>query len=67
MTEQQKLGVLLPHWIEHNEEHANEFRTWAAHAGPAQEGLLQAATAMEAVNQALSQALTALTGPDSGQ
>jgi len=25
-----KLRILLPHWIEHNEEHASGFRDWAA-------------------------------------
>jgi hypothetical protein len=29
MDDLEKLQVLLPHWIEHNEEHAHEFRTWA--------------------------------------
>jgi hypothetical protein len=24
-----KLRILLPHWIEHNEEHAASFREWA--------------------------------------
>ncbi|MCK4451529.1 MAG: hypothetical protein KAW49_15435 [Anaerolineae bacterium] len=27
-----KLRVLLPHWIEHNEEHAESFREWAGKA-----------------------------------
>jgi len=27
-----KLGVLLPHWIEHNAEHAESFHTWAERA-----------------------------------
>jgi hypothetical protein len=53
MTEQQKLGVLLSHWVEHNEEHAAEFRDWAEQAGPAREGLLQAATALEEANRGL--------------
>lgn len=29
MNDLEKLQVLLPHWIEHNAEHANEFRAWA--------------------------------------
>jgi len=29
MIDLQKLRVLLPHWIEHNAEHAAEFREWA--------------------------------------
>lgn len=28
----EKLQVLLPHWIEHNAEHAESFRTWADRA-----------------------------------
>jgi hypothetical protein len=31
-TDQDKLRALLPHWIEHNAEHAAEFRTWAEKA-----------------------------------
>ncbi len=62
MSEQRKLLVLLPHWIEHNEEHAGEFREWAERAGPAREGLLQAAAALEEANRGLSRALAALTG-----
>jgi len=27
-----KLRILLPHWIEHNEEHAASFREWAERA-----------------------------------
>jgi len=27
-----KLCILLPHWIEHNEEHAASFREWAGKA-----------------------------------
>ncbi len=27
-----KLRLLLPHWIEHNAEHAESFRTWAERA-----------------------------------
>jgi hypothetical protein len=61
MTEQQKLGVLLPHWIEHNEEHAAEFRAWAERAGPARGGLLRAAAALQEANGALRQALEALS------
>lgn len=27
-----KLLVLLPHWVEHNQNHETEFRKWAASA-----------------------------------
>ena len=29
MNDQEKLRVLLPHWIEHNEGHGKEFTKWA--------------------------------------
>jgi len=29
MDENTKLRMLLPHWIEHNGEHAQEFRDYA--------------------------------------
>jgi hypothetical protein len=32
MTDQDKLRALLPHWIEHNDEHAAESRNWAEKA-----------------------------------
>ena len=32
MNEIEKLRVLVPHWIEHNAEHAHEFRIWAERA-----------------------------------
>ncbi len=32
MKDKEKLEKLLKHWIEHNEEHATEFREWAAKA-----------------------------------
>lgn len=31
-TSRAKLRILLPHWIEHNEEHAESFREWAEKA-----------------------------------
>lgn len=32
MTDIEKLRQLLPHWLEHNAEHANEFLKWASRA-----------------------------------
>ena len=32
MSDLEKLRVLLPHWVEHNEEHNKEFRKWAERA-----------------------------------
>ena len=31
-TEMEKLEILLKHWVEHNEEHAEEFGEWAEKA-----------------------------------
>jgi hypothetical protein len=63
MSEQDKLRVVLPHWIEHNAEHANEFRLWAKLAGEAEADIEVAAAQMEAANEALAAALVKLGGP----
>ena len=62
-TDLEKLRVLLPHWIEHNAEHAGEFRTWAERGGGAGERILEAAQYLEFANQALKKALEKLGGP----
>lgn len=62
MHETEKLRVLIPHWITHNQEHANEFRTWAQNDTDAQLELLSAADAIEQANQALEKALKKLGG-----
>ena len=31
-TDMEKLQILIKHWIEHNEEHAGEFKEWAERA-----------------------------------
>jgi len=66
-TDQDKLRVLLAHWIEHNAEHAAEFRTWAEKARAiGQEEVAEeidlAAKQMGWVNEALSAALDKLGG-----
>jgi len=61
-TDLEKLRVLLPHWIEHNAEHAGEFGAWAERAGEAGEDIRAAARQMEAANQALRAALDRLGG-----
>ncbi len=58
-----KLRVLLPHWIEHNGEHADQFRQWAERAGPARDALMAAAEAMREVNAHLEDAMGQLGGP----
>jgi len=60
MNEQEKLRVLIPHWIEHNQEHAAEFRRWAKAAGDAAPAVLAAADAMARANQSLAAALAKL-------
>jgi hypothetical protein len=63
MDETQKLRMLLPHWIEHNGEHAAEFRAYAERSDTAREPLGDAARLMEETNARLSAALAVLGGP----
>jgi hypothetical protein len=63
MNEMEKLRVLIPHWIEHNETHADEFKLWAEKAGEASEDILAAAKAMDAANEVLKSAMEKLGGP----
>jgi rubrerythrin len=62
MTDEDKLRALLPHWIEHNAEHAAEFRKWAEKARAASqeevaEEIDTAAKELGWVNEALTAAL----------
>ena len=68
MTEIEKLRALLPHWMEHNGEHAAEFERWAetaALAGHEDAATLirSAARQMEEANVTLQEALERLGGP----
>ncbi|MGB9585928.1 MAG: hypothetical protein ACPL7A_00740 [Anaerolineales bacterium] len=54
--------MLIPHWIEHNAEHGEEFRIWAEKGGAAKADLLEASRQMELVNHALQAALDKLGG-----
>jgi ribosomal protein L16/L10AE len=68
MNDIEKLRVLLPHWIEHNAEHAAEFREWAERVRQAEHGdaaweVRVAAENLEAANDALEAALEKLGGP----
>jgi len=61
----EKLRVLLPHWIEHNEEHATSFQKWAAKARElgreeTARHMGKAVERMAACNDALAAALEAL-------
>jgi EAL domain-containing protein (putative c-di-GMP-specific phosphodiesterase class I) len=60
-----KLHILLPHWIEHNAEHAESLREWAGRARElgleaVAEQIEVAVERMTACNEALSAALEEL-------
>jgi pyridoxal biosynthesis lyase PdxS len=63
--EKARLKTLLSYWVEHNEEHSQEFREWAEKAkkmgetGVAGE-ILQAVRHMEKVSEILSKTLKKL-------
>jgi DNA-directed RNA polymerase subunit L len=59
----EKLRFLIPHWIEHNLEHANEFRTWASKVRIAHKDILKAAEHLEKASRALEAGLEKLGGP----
>jgi hypothetical protein len=63
MKDIDKLRVLIPHWIAHNGEHAEEFQSWAAKAGPASKALVSAAELVADANAQLERALAELGGP----
>lgn len=63
MKEHEKLRILIPHWIEHNEEHANEFRRWAQKSGDISGSILAAADSISQTNEYLEAALEKLGGP----
>ncbi len=67
MEQMEKLRILLPHWISHNQSHAEEYRKWSAFTREAAEDAVadQIDKAIAAVNQAsefLEQALAAAGG-----
>jgi len=70
MTDIEKLRLLLPYWIEHNAEHASEFRAWierihATQSADLVEHLEAAVQKIESANHDLRIALEHLGGPDS--
>lgn len=62
MNEINKLRVLIPHWIEHNAEHEEEFRRWADKAGDHSAILLAAADSIALANEHLHTALDSMGG-----
>ena len=65
MNEIEKLRMLIPHWIEHNDEHAEEYRRWAESAAEVTVDLLAAVEALKKVNQTLGVVLEKLGGETS--
>lgn len=66
MNERERLKVLLEHWIEHNQEHGEEFTRWAEKAsdmGETQvgENIAEAVRRLGEVNGFLSQAIEGLS------
>lgn len=67
----EKLRVLLPHWVEHNRKHGDEFRAWADElrkSGPADAAALleNAIGKMKEVDALLESALEKLGGAQPG-
>lgn len=65
MDVEHKLEHLLPHWIEHNEQHAVSYREWAALAdgaglGEVAAGVLKACDAIDEANRSLKASLDLL-------
>ncbi|WP_417911217.1 hypothetical protein [Candidatus Electronema sp. PJ] len=67
MTNTEKVRVMLPHWLEHNQGHGTEFLRWAemlAAEAPDLAALLRrAAESLQAAQQSLEEALTKAGGP----
>lgn len=59
----EKLRLLLPHWIEHNYEHAAEFREWSSRVRFATKDLVIAANFLERASHALEACLEKHGGP----
>lgn len=67
MNDIEKLQVLLPHWVEHNTSHADDYRAWidlarAAGLPHVAEHLAAAVEKLEEVNHDLQGALEHLGG-----
>jgi len=64
-SEREKLAIMLDHWIDHNKEHAGEFREWAGKAkgfgeGAVEKDMLDAAEHMDKAGESLQRALEKL-------
>jgi hypothetical protein len=63
MDDLHKLRILLSHWIEHNQEHTDEFRRWIDRAGDSSADILAAIEHMTQASSDLERALERLGGP----
>jgi len=63
MEEKDKLRILIPYWIAHNNDHAQEFRDWAVLTELVSEEITAAADTVVLANKSLSSALEKLGGP----
>ncbi|HCC54096.1 MAG TPA: hypothetical protein DEQ20_04100 [Desulfobulbaceae bacterium] len=64
----EKLQILLPHWIEHNDNHETEFKKWAALARSEGQGILaelldKAVLSMSKTDEILKKTLAEIGGP----
>ncbi len=62
MEDKDKLRILIPHWVAHNREHANEFRDWAPRGDMVSADILAAADAIDQANGSLLSALEKIGG-----
>lgn len=72
LSDMEKLRILLPHWIEHNRGHENDFLEWAAKCREADQPktsilIIEALVGLKAAEEALARALDSLGGPLPGQ
>jgi hypothetical protein len=62
MDEMEKLRMLIPYWIAHNQEHAKEFLDWANQYEDVKGELQAAAGKIDDANKILEEALEKLGG-----
>jgi hypothetical protein len=66
-SDMDKLEVLSKHWVEHNQEHSEEFQEWAERAralgnAPVHHDIVRAVQNMHGANEHLLKALERLSG-----
>ena len=70
MNNLDKLRVLLPHWLEHNASHGQEFARWAELVAAADQEIAallnEAAASLQSADEALRQALHRAGGETPG-